>query len=171
MDGHDDPADLLSVVSTLLMIFLNTHNNLATSSIPAEAPTLDEFNVDLEESVRNIDNIHCTLIAAWYSFQLCNNLILGDIELGYWVKSRSTTWFSRFVIEDYNDEQWSSLFRMTKSSVFELSHQLQPLIEKQNTKYRLAIIVIVRVACTLLNLAHATNTHMSRKYAVSKFCS
>ena len=49
---------------------------------------------------------------------------------------------------------------MTKSSVFELSHQLRPLIEKQNTKYQLAIPVVVRVACTLLKLAHATNTRM-----------
>ena len=105
MDGYDDPAELLSIVSTLLMILLDAHNNLATASIRAEAPTLDEFNVDMEESVRNMDNIHCTSIAALYSFELCNNLILGDIELGYWVIPRSTTWFSRFVIEDYNDKR------------------------------------------------------------------
>ena len=49
---------------------------------------------------------------------------------------------------------------MTKASVFELSHQLRPLIEKQNTNYRLAIPVVVRVACTLLKLAHATNTRL-----------
>jgi hypothetical protein len=49
---------------------------------------------------------------------------------------------------------------MTKASVFELSHQLRPFIQKQNTKYRLAIPVVVRVACTLLKLAHATNTRL-----------
>ena len=157
MDGYDDPADLLSIVSALLMILLNAQNILATASIHAEAPTLDEFNLEMEEGVRNMHHIHCTSIAALYSFQLCNNLVLGDNELGYWVKPRSTTWFSRFVIEDYNDERWSSLFRMTKQSVFELSYQLRPLIERQNTKYRLAIPVVVRVACTLLKLAHATN--------------
>jgi hypothetical protein len=49
---------------------------------------------------------------------------------------------------------------MTKASVFELSHQLRPFIQKQNTKYRLAILVVVHVACTLLKLTHATNMRL-----------
>ena len=76
------------------------------------------------------------------------------------MKPRSTTWFSWFVIEEYDDDQWSSLFRMTKASVLELSHQLRPFIQKQNTKYRLAISIVVRVACKLLKLAHAINTRL-----------
>ena len=87
------------------MILLNAQNILATASIPVEALAFDEFNVDMEEGVRHMDNIHCTSIAALHSFQLCNNLLLGDHELGYWVKPRSTTWFSRFVVEEYNDDR------------------------------------------------------------------
>jgi hypothetical protein len=116
MDIYDDPAYLLSIVSALLMILLNAHNILAIASIPLESPSLDEINVDMEEGVRHMDNFQCTSIVALYSFQLCNNLLLGDHELGYWVKPRSTTWFSRFVVEEYNDDRWSSLFRMTKAS-------------------------------------------------------
>jgi hypothetical protein len=118
MDGYDDHANFFSIVSALLMILLNAHNILAAASILVEAPSVDEINVDMEEGVRHMDNIHYTSIAALYSFQLCNNLLLGDHELGYWVKPCSTTWFSRFVVEEYNDDRWSSLFRMTKASVF-----------------------------------------------------
>ena len=105
MDGFDDPADLISIVSAILMILRNAHNLLAVASIPTEAPAHDDFNVDMEEGVSHMHNIHCTSIAALYSFQLWNNLLLGDHELRYWVKSRSTTWFSRFVIEEYDDER------------------------------------------------------------------
>ena len=75
------------------------------------------------------------------------------------MKLRSTTWFSWFVIEEYDNDRWSSMFRMTKASVFELSNQLRPLIQKQDTRFRLAIPV-VRVACTLLKLAHATSMRL-----------
>ena len=160
MDGFNNFSDLLPIVSALLMILLNAHNVLAMASIPIEASTQDELRVHMEEGLRHIDNMYSISIAALYSFQLWNNLLLLDHELGYWVKPRSTTWFSRFVVEEYDDARWSSLFRMTKSSVFELSNQLRPLIQKQNTKYRLAIPVVVRVACTLLKLAHATNTRL-----------
>ena len=40
-----------------------------------------------------------------------------------------------------------------QTSIFELSDQLWPIIQKQKTRYRLAIPVVVRVACTLLKLA------------------
>jgi hypothetical protein len=160
MAGFDDPTDLLSIVSALLMILLNAHNILNVASIPIEASRHEDFIVHMEEGVRHMDNLYSTSIAALYSCQLWNNLLLVDHELGYWVKPRSTTWFSRFVIEEYDDDRWSSLFRMTKASVFELSHQLWPFIQKQNTKYRLTIPVVVHVACTLLKLAHATNTRL-----------
>ena len=64
------------------------------------------------------------------------------------------------MIEEYDDERWSCMFRMTKSSVFELSNLLRPLIQKQNTRYRLAIPVVVRVACTLLKLAHGAGMRL-----------
>ena len=138
--------------------YLNAYNILDVASIPVEDSTQEEFIVHMEEGVRHMENIYSSSISALYSYELWNNLLIADFELGYWVKPRSTTWFSRFVIEEYDDDRWSSLFRMTKASVFDLSHQLRPFIQKQNTKYRLAIPVVVRVACKLFKSAHATNT-------------
>ena len=118
MDGFHDPTNLLSIVSALLMLLLNAHNILDVASVTMEAPTLEELNVQMEEGVRHMHNMYSTSIAALYSFQLWNNLIPGDYELGYWVKPRSTTWFLRFVIEEYDDDRWSQMFRMTKASIF-----------------------------------------------------
>ena len=83
MDGFDDPTDLLSIVSAVLMILLHAHNILDVASVPIEAPTLEKFDVYMEEGVRHMDNIYSISIAALYSFQLWNNILLGDYELGY----------------------------------------------------------------------------------------
>jgi hypothetical protein len=91
MDGFDDPTDLLSIVSALLMILLNAHNIVDVASIPAEAPTHEEFIVHMEEGVRHMANIYSISIATFYPFQLWNNLLLVDHELGYWVKPCFTT--------------------------------------------------------------------------------
>ena len=73
------------------MILLNAHNILDVASIPIESSTHEDFIVHMEEGVRHMDNIYSTSIAALYSFQLWNNLLLADHELAYWVKPRSTT--------------------------------------------------------------------------------
>ena len=65
---------------------------------------------------------------------------------------RSTSWFSRFVLQEYDDNKWLENFRLTKAAVFSLKILLQPHIEKQNTHYRLAIPPTVRVACALFKL-------------------
>ena len=71
MDGFDDPAEFLSIVSELLMILLNAHNILAlASTILVESPSLEEFHVDMEEGVWHMDNIHSTSIVVLHSFQL-----------------------------------------------------------------------------------------------------
>lgn len=47
------------------------------------------------------------------------------------------------------------MFRFTKQEVFNLASLLSPAIRKQNMKYRYAIPVVVRLACTLLKLSQA----------------
>jgi hypothetical protein len=49
---------------------------------------------------------------------------LLDQDVGWWVKSRSTTWFSRFFLFEYNDSRWIENFRMSKSSLLNLSRML-----------------------------------------------
>jgi hypothetical protein len=37
---------------------------------------------------------------------LCTMFNLLDDDLGFWVKSRSTTWFCRFLLSQYGKERW-----------------------------------------------------------------
>ena len=107
----DDPTKFLPIVSALLIILLNAHNILSlASTIPTSAHLLKEYSMDIPEGVQHMDNMHRASIAALHSFQLWNNLLFGDHELRFWMKPRLTTWFSQFVIKEYDDDRWTSLF-------------------------------------------------------------
>jgi hypothetical protein len=60
--------------------------------------------------------------------------IAGE-DLGYWVRPRSTTWFSRFVVEEFQDDRWVQCFRMTKRVVFSLVEMLRLQIQRRDTWY------------------------------------
>ena len=84
--------------------------------------------------------------------------------------SRLTTWFFRFMIEEYGDDQWSFMFRMIKASVYKKQNiylsfltNYGLLYKKQNTRYCLAIPIVISVVCTLLKLAHDANMWICSK--------
>ena len=106
MDGFDDPTEFLPIVSALLIIHLYAHNILSLAfTIPTSTHLLEEFSMDIPEGVQHIDNIHHASIAALHLIQLWNNLLFGDHDLRFWVKTRSITWFSIFGIEEYDNGQ------------------------------------------------------------------
>ena len=92
-----------------------------------------------------------------------------DEELGFWVRPRSTTWFSRFLLEPYDDHRWLQMFRMSKKSVMALADLLKPHVHRQDTRYRIAIPVLIRVACTLFKLAQGASLLIcSEMFAIGK---
>lgn len=46
---------------------------------------------------------------------------------------------------------------MSKANTTDMHNKLKPLIEKQNTKYRVADLVEIRVYCEIYKLAHGAN--------------
>ena len=60
-------------------------------------------------------------------------------------------------MEEYADERWVCLFRMTEKVVFALVDMLRSQIEWQDTKYHLTLPVVVRVAYTLFKLTHGAS--------------
>jgi hypothetical protein len=61
------------------------------------------------------------------------------------------------------------MFHMTKRAVFVLSDVLKPYIEKHDTKYRLAIPVLVHLVVTLFKLTHGASLFVcSEMFAVGK---
>ena len=94
---------------------------------------------------------------------------LLDDDLGYWVRPRSTTWFSRFLLCEYDDTRWIQMFRMNKAAVFALAELLAPQVQKADTKFRVAIPVLIRVACTLFKLTHGSSLFIcSELFAIGK---
>ena len=80
---------------------------------------------------------------ALQNFRLCTSINLFTDDLGFWVKPRSTTWFSRFLLTEYDNTRWVQMFRMTKPAVFALTDLLRPIVQRKDTKYRLAIPVVI----------------------------
>jgi len=144
MDFLHSPAEVLAVSSSLLFFLLRSHNALHVVNVEDEE---DDFITEINHlrQERQTRSLETTLVtsAALNSFYLNTFFhLLGD-DLGYWVKPRSTTWFSRFLLEQYDEDRWLKLFRMTKSSVFLLVEILKPVVVKKNTRYQLAILVVV----------------------------
>jgi hypothetical protein len=163
-------AEILSFSSTLLLLFLSAHNVLAPSlefksdEDPVFFP--EAFLPSSEDCISDADQI---AVAALHNFRLCNLFSLLDEDLGFWVKPRSTTWFSQFLLNQYGEDRWIQMFRMTKPVVFALSDLLKPHVQKQDTKYRLAIPVLVRVAVTLFKLTHGASLFAcSEMFAIGK---
>lgn len=105
---------------------------------------------------------------ALHNFHLSTSFnVFGD-DLGYWVKPRSTTWFSWFLMSEY-DDRWVQMFWMSKAAVFSLSNILRPHVQKKDTRYRFAVPVVIRVAVTLFKLIHGASLFIcSEMFAVGK---
>jgi hypothetical protein len=166
----ENETEFLSFSSALLLLLLNTHSALAQPlGAESEEDAIDFRDTSTSPSQASIVDVDSIAAVALYNLRLCSVFALLDEDLGFWVKSRSTTWFSRFLLSQYGEERWIQMFRMTKRAVFALSDVLKPHIEKQDTKYRLAIPVLVRLAVILFKLTHSASLFVcSEMFAVGK---
>ena len=155
MDLFNSPPEMMALASTLLLFLLSTNNVV---NVPAPMDSDDDienpFQSTMEAPPESSFDIEFVTCPALHNFRLCSVFSLLEEDLGYWVKPRSTAWFSPFLLNQYDDERWISMFRMTKQAVHTLAELLKPAMQKRDTKYRLAIPVLVRVACTLFKLTH-----------------
>ena len=171
MDFAGNPHQYASIVSLLLLLLLKTHRELSLlAEEPEEDLTAEEDDIlpiqCLDSSSVDMDIATHVVLQHW---RLWAGLSALDEDLGFWVKPRSTTWFTKFLLEEYDDDRWINLFRMTKRSVFHLANILAPSISKKNTRYRLAVPVLVRVACTLFKLSHGASLLLcSEVFAVGR---
>jgi hypothetical protein len=79
-----------------------------------------------------------------------------SIELGYWVKPGNTTWFSIFLLIEFEEGRSLKNFHMNKV-MFSIVDHLKPVFQIQNIKYRQSIIVEILVCCTMFKLAQDVN--------------
>ena len=108
------------------------------------------------------------------SLVLCDFLVvhvgnLLDPDVGWRLKPRSTTWFSRFFLFEYDDFRWIEIFCMSKPNLLNLSRMLVPHIQRQNMRFRKAVPLLVKVACALYKLTQgASLMSCSEQFAIGK---
>lgn len=156
MDQRLDPRNVAFFLPSLVLLLQNV---VDTMFRPGDEIPPDEGDgaVDVSEVHETLINMNSIVASVLHDFRVAHVVTLLDHDLSWWVQPRSTSWFSRFVLQEYDDNRWLENFRMTKSSVFSLTTLLRPHIEKQNTFYRMAIPPIVRVACTLFKLCQGAS--------------
>jgi len=158
MDPAQFPVDMMSTACFLLLMMLKTNRILVDFSkgfVEEEAAQDRLLPSSFDDNKAWNMEIHTQ--AALHDFRLWSSHLLLDEDLGYWVKPRSTTWFSQFLLHEYDDRRWIEMFRFSKSGVFRLAALLAPAIRKKDTKYCLAVPVAVRLACTLFKLSHGSS--------------
>ena len=171
MNGVGNLADFMSFFSAFVFPLLTTNRAFQLDISDADSDDEDNDNSP-KASVFPYSGIfdpqHVTAVAL-HHFRVTNVLSLFDADLGFWVKPRSTTWFSQFLLGKYDDDWWIHLFHMMKLATFALVELLKPTVDRQNKKYRLAIPKVVRVACILFKLTHGASLFVcSKMFAVGK---
>lgn len=168
MDGVTNPMGSVAWTTWLVLMLLKVQQGL---EIPLMVATEEDDQDELSAIVHRLQDSEpdasSMLRATLHNYRFCTAFMFLEEDLGFWVKPRSTTWFSRFLLEQYDNTLWISMFRMTKASVFALAGLLKPHVEKSDTNYRVAVPVLVRVACTLFKLSHGANlTICSEMFAI-----
>lgn len=70
-----------------------------------------------------------------------------------WTTTRSTDWWERVVMTEFQPSDWLDKFRMSRETFFYLCEKLRPRLARQDTSFRLALPVEKRVAVALWRLA------------------
>lgn len=162
MPTGSDVAILLPMLVALLQnaataFFLENENN-ALEEDHSDGDVGSEHRLFVQETI---------LASVRHDYRLRNIAFLFPADLGWWVLPRSTTWFSRFVMYEFDDERWIKNFRMPKGVVLCFVAVLSPHVQKQDTRYRRVVPVVVRVCCTLYKLAQgASLIQCSESFAV-----
>ena len=113
MDFVANPVEIMSMASAILLLLLNSNRavdfGLDEDSDDNKTPMLD--NIRESQAMASFTSKIYTH-AALHTFRLCNIFCMFDVELGYWVKPRSTTWFFGFLMGQNDEERWIKIFHM-----------------------------------------------------------
>ncbi|XP_056281921.1 uncharacterized protein LOC130201185 isoform X1 [Pseudoliparis swirei] len=70
-----------------------------------------------------------------------------------WTTTRTTDWWERVAMTEFQPSDWLEKFRMSKETFLQLCDRLRPRLARQDTSFRLALPVEKRVAVALWRLA------------------
>ena len=72
---------------------------------PLESIPPDEGDGEVDVSLvhETFVNLNAIVASVLHDFRIIHASTLLDQELGWWILPRSTSWFSRFVLQEYDD--------------------------------------------------------------------
>ena len=144
MDPLADPTTALAFGTWVLLMLLDVNQSLHIPNlVDVEENSFDPLSAIVHTLDNSSSDVSQMFRATLHQFRLCTPFEYLEDRLGFWVKPRSTTWFSRFLLEQYDNTRWVSIFRMTKPVVFALADLLRPHVQRANTKYRVAIPILI----------------------------
>jgi len=107
MDFLEDPTEVVSFASIVFLFLLDTHHVLLEY---ATATTKNDEDVENSPGLETLHfsdtRIDMVTRETLHHFRLHDSLAAIDVDLGFWVKLRSTTWFSKFLLNEYDDNCW-----------------------------------------------------------------
>jgi hypothetical protein len=165
-----EPTEVLALSSAVLLLLLNSYKALHVKDSANKIDDADGSEEDFTGENRYLlGEADCSAVVALHHVMMLSVFTIAGEDLGFWTRPRSTTWFSRFVVSEFEDDRWVQCFRMTKMAVFSLAEMLRSKIQRRDTWYRLAIPVLVRVCCTLFKLAQGCSIFIcSELFAIVK---
>ncbi len=90
--------------------------------------------------------------------------LLFNQDVGDWMKAKSTTWYSYFLVSQYNDSRWTEHF---ESNNFFL--KLKHLMEKKDTKYKCVVPIGIHIIYSFYKFAYCiAYHHWSKIFAIKK---
>jgi hypothetical protein len=171
MGSVADPADVEGFLPVVVVLLKNVADSIVDSTDAVLESEGDASSVNhvtrIHESLVNMNTIMASVL---HDFRLSHARAVLDNELGFWVLSRSTAWFSQFFLHEYDDRRWIMNFRFTKAAIFQMAALLAPHCGKMDTRYRKAIPICVRIAYAFYKLAHSASLLIcSEFFAIGKF--
>lgn len=104
MDTFVEPGKAIAFSMWLLLLLLNnTENRVSLLLLETDEDDEDRLLAMAENVQAGFLDAQNEMRATLHHFRLCIAFNFLDEELGFWVKPRSTTWFSRFLLEQYDN--------------------------------------------------------------------
>jgi hypothetical protein len=101
MAGFVEPTEVLAVLSMVLLLLLNSQQALEVANSP-DSDDGDSSEEDFTgEEGYVLEGGDFSVFAIVHHVRMLSMFIVVGEDLGYWVRPRLTTWFSRFVVEEF----------------------------------------------------------------------
>jgi hypothetical protein len=101
-----EPAEVMALSLAVLLLLLNSHEVLHVKDSTDNIDDADGSEEDFTGEDRYLlEEADCSAAVALHHVRMLSFFTIAGEDLGFWVRPRSTTWFSRFVVSEFEDDR------------------------------------------------------------------